>query len=168
MITNRKVAGLAAAVLALAGGGGDRTASASGWNQLPRSGLGFRTHSSSDRQWGQTRMVNNLIGLGKVWDYIHRGRYLSFGDMSKRGGGYFPPHQTHRYGTDCDMRMLNRSAYAQSMTRWSSSYSRTYTAQLVYWMYKRGGVRVVYFNDTSIPGVRWCSGHDNHLHYGIY
>lgn len=168
MKTNRKPMGLAAAVFVLAGVGGAQTASAGGWAQLPRSGLGFRTHSSSDRQWGQARMVNNLVGLGKVWDHIHRGRYLSFGDMSKYGGGYFPPHQTHRYGTDCDMRMLNTSAYAQSMTRWSWSYSRTYTAQLVYWMRMRGGVRVIYFNDTAIPGVTWCSGHDNHLHYGIY
>ena len=150
--------------------GGASTASAgNGWVNLPRSGLGFRTHSSSDRQWGQARLVNNLMGLGTVWSRIHPGRTLNFGEMSKYDGGYFPPHQTHRNGTDCDMSMINGVADAQSgLTRFSGWYSRSFTAQLVYWMRLRGGVRVIYFNDTSIPSVTWCSGHDNHIHYGIY
>ncbi len=142
---------------------------AGGWTQLPRSGLGFKTHSSPDRQWGQARLVNNLIGLGQNWNYSHSGHHLDYGDISKYGGGYFPPHQTHRNGTDCDMSMINGAADAQpGLTIYSGWYSRFYTGQLVWWMYQRGGVRVIYFNDRGVGGTTWCTGHDNHLHYGIY
>ena len=167
----RRITGVAvAAMAAFSWLGGAQTAFAgSGWVNLPRSGYGFRTHSPAWRQWGQARLVNGLKNMGKNWANSHGGKWLDYGDMSKYGGGYFPPHQTHRNGTDCDMSMINRAAYAQpGLTRFSSWYSHAYTGQLVWWMRHNGvSVRVIYFNDTSL-GTTYCTGHDNHLHYGIW
>ena len=165
----RLIKGLTAGAAVIACLGGATTASASGWVNLPRSGTGFKTHTSADRQWGQARLVNALVSLGKAWNYTHHGHTLIYGDMSKYGGGYFPPHQTHQTGLDCDMSMINGAADAQpGLTIYSGWYSRFYTGQLVWWMYQRGGVRVIYFNDRGVGGTTWCTGHDNHLHYGIW
>ena len=168
----KTIAGLATVVLAFGVIGTTQTASAgSGWVNLPRSGTGFKTHEPAYRQWGQARLVNGLMNMGRGWTtYAHRGRTLNYGDMSKYGGGYFPPHQTHRDGRDCDMSMINWAGDAQpGLTRFMGGYSHNNTGQLVWYMYHMSGnsIRVIYFNDTSL-GTTYCTGHDNHLHYGIW
>ena len=125
---------------------------AGGWTQLPRSGLGFKTHSSPDRQWGQARLVNNLVGLGQNWNFSHGGRHLSFGDMSRYGGGYFPPHQTHRDGR------------AGDFLPWGSYYN---TQRFVNLMYSAGSISFILYNGGQ-RGVRWAYGHGDHLHMAIY
>ncbi len=150
--------------------GATQDASAGGWQQLPRSGHGFKTHAPAYRQWGQARFVNGLQALGRFYNYAAGRGHCDYGDMSKYGGGYFPPHSSHRNGTDCDMSMMNHSGAAQpGLTIWSGSYSSYYTSKLVWCMrnMREWSVRTVLFNGR-IGGVSWYTGHDNHLHLGIY
>ncbi len=165
----RKITGGAVLTAAFAILGSVQDASASGWVQLPRSGPGFKTHTSADRQWGQARMINGLQALGRFYNYAAGRGNTNYGDISKYGGGYFPPHSSHRNGTDCDMSMMNNAGVAQPGLTIYGGYSPYYTGKLVWCMrnMREWSVRCVLFNGR-ISGVSWYTGHDNHLHLGIY
>ncbi len=159
-----------AVVFVTAGFGAAQDASAGGWVQLPRWGVGFTTHSAAYRQWGMPRMVNGLVSLGRCWNYSHPGRVLNYGDISKYGGGYFPPHVSHRNGVDVDMQPITTSGSAGYTYVGSWNYSRAYTSQLVWWMWRQSAFRVnvIFFNDSAIGGRTYWPGHANHLHMRIY
>ena len=158
--------GLAAAVIAVVAGA--QAASAGGFVNLPRSGIGFRTSQPAYRQWGTPRMINGLISLGKGWNYSHPGHYATYADISLQHGGYFYPHVSHRHGVDVDIQPMTTSASGGYTSVGWSSYSTAYTGQLVWWIYHTPwSVNVIFHNNSRIGGVTYWPGHYNHLHVRI-
>ena len=143
-----------------------------GFVNCPASGAGFYEYEPADRRWGTPRLVNGLIALGRRWNDGYpgvRGRRLSYGDISRPYGGYFPPHQSHQQGIDVDSRMISTSGNAEPMTIWSGNYSRYFTTKYIYLQREVwGGGIMLLNNDGHLPYVRYCAGHDNHIHTRTY
>ncbi len=134
---------------------------------LPGGGRGYYTYEPSSHRWGKPRMIHGLVTLARKWDDKYKGKKLGYGDISKKGGGYFPPHETHRYGTDSDSRPIgdhgNAIATSVGWSSYSTSWTRRYVALIKHVIHPR----LIYHNNNHIPGVRYCPGHDNHLHTSI-
>ncbi len=135
---------------------------------LPSRGTGYYSYVSSYRRWGQPRMVNGLITMGRRWRASHPGKTLRYGDISKRGGGYFPPHVSHRYGIDVDMSPITTSGSAGITSVGYRSYSTYYNIQFARLQRAVWRVRVMLHNNRRIPGVTFWPGHYNHFHTRIY
>jgi LysM repeat protein len=69
---------------------------------LPK-GYGYTTKPSSLR-WGTPRAVRLIqTALGKYWSQNRGGPKIHVGDISRKGGGPFPPHKSHQTGLDVDV-----------------------------------------------------------------
>jgi hypothetical protein len=136
---------------------------------LPRSGAGFYSYhpGSPGRQYGTAATIGALQAVGAAWAAAHpNGPRIGIGDVSFKGGGKMPPHVSHDKGVDVDLRIMRNDGKELGTTYRDRSYSHALTQQLVDLI--RGNtvasVKVIYFNDPAVKGVRPWKGHDNHLH----
>jgi hypothetical protein len=83
---------------------------------LPNAGTGYYHFLGTDTvytdDWGVLGLVNTVERAGRCWDEAQR-RRTGIGDMSRRAGGSFPPHQDHQNGLDADVRYVRRGGAAQ-------------------------------------------------------
>lgn len=157
-------AGLAAlAAVAL----GNASADAS-YVQLPSHGTGYYSYTAAYRRWGQPRMISGLIALGRRWRAGHPGKTLRYGDISKRGGGYFPPHVSHRLGVDVDTSPITTSGNGGVTYVGARSYSTYYNIQYARAQRAVMHVRLMLHNNRRIPGVTFWPNHYNHFHTRIW
>ena len=164
----KKIAGWATLALAFAAFGTVDTASAGGFVNLPRNGVGFKTNSAAYRQWGTPRMINGLVSLGKEWNSAQRGHFLTYSDISLQHGGYFPPHVSHQKGVDVDMSPITTSWNGGATYVGAGNYSTPGTANLVWWIYHTPwSVNLIFHNNSRIGGVTYWPGHADHLHVRI-
>jgi hypothetical protein len=136
---------------------------------LPRSGPGFYSYhpGSPQRQYGTAGTIAALQAIGAAWAAAHpAGPRIGIGDVSFRGGGKMPPHASHDKGVDVDVRLMRSHGKELAGTFRDRTYSRALTQQLVDAIRanKVAAVKVIYFNDPSVTGVKPWKGHDNHLH----
>lgn len=69
---------------------------------LPK-GYGYTTKPASLR-WGTPRAVRLIqTAIGKYWSKNRGGPKIHVGDISRKGGGPFPPHKSHQTGLDVDI-----------------------------------------------------------------
>jgi hypothetical protein len=62
--------------------------------------------------YGTQKMIALLVGMGEEFSAYYQGkRTLSVGGISKRGGGYFPPHVSHQKGVDADVSFQNNGGF---------------------------------------------------------
>jgi peptidoglycan hydrolase-like protein with peptidoglycan-binding domain len=155
----------AAAPQAIGGGGGSGLIS----TMLPPGGRGYYSYVKSDRQYGRKETIQSLIKIGEEWaKRFPNAPRIGIGDISKRGGGEFPPHKSHRTGVDVDIRPM-RSDKVEGRTNWkdSTTYSRELTRQLIQLIRTFYNVEMIFFNDPVLImeklSKRW-PGHDDHLH----
>jgi len=135
--------------------------------QLPASGPGFYARSAPDRRFGRPETISALQAIGSAWARAHPdGPRIGIGDISRRGGGPFPPHASHRNGLDVDIRPVRGDRREEAVRYQLPAYSRALTQELVN-LIRANGVLVVqhiFFNDPQVTGVRRWPGHDDHLH----
>lgn len=79
-----------------------------------------------------------------------------------RWGGLYPPHFSHRWGAEFDMRPMTTNG--QPGTWRDANYDRERTQRLVNALNEALGASVIYFNDPMIDGATQLPGHDDHLH----
>lgn len=77
------------------------------WAQVPAAGPGYEVRRP-ERTWGTKPAVASLVaGLDRYhYEALDRGMDapdVRIGDMSREGGGPFPPHVSHQRGRDVDM-----------------------------------------------------------------
>jgi len=137
---------------------------------LPASGDGYKTYNREDGgrdQYGTLKTIAAIVTLGLVW---HRQRpFFPFavGDVSRRGGGPFPPHKSHRTGRDVDFRPLRKDGQNLPCTWRDALYSRDLTGELCKLIRQQHPTALIFFNDPALVKGWFCSplaGHDNHLH----
>lgn len=151
--------------------GGLPTSSA-GFVQLPASGPGFYAYSSGDRRWGVPNMVYKLMTAASTWKSQHAGwPRIGVGDISKKYGGYFPPHASHQHGKDVDIRPVRTYGEGPVTVGWSTySHSRT-KDWITHHVKKYMNVNLIFFNDSAIYNPLWYvqywSGHFDHMHVRI-
>lgn len=146
---------------------------------------GYYTYGQESKRWGTERSVWRLRMAGKILseddDII-----MGVGNLSVRGGGYTSPHQSHRRGTDVDLRFIGPDGRASAGCYYNgpdanNCYDRAKTFQMIKTLIDvdPGNVNLIYINDEelknqvnqyyqSITGrsgiARPCPGHDNHIH----
>jgi len=137
---------------------------------------GFYRYNDSDNYvFGTEKTIWQLEEAGKK--LAAAGLNMGIGDISRKGGGKLPPHQTHRQGKDVDLRFLNSNGDAKRCVYTDTScYSRDKTREMLETLINvdPSNVKTVYVNDPKLraemrknfPGVYFsnCKGHDNHLH----
>lgn len=117
-------------------------------------------------QYAHPCMLSFLFDLEFRWGLID-GRKLGFGNISLANRTNFPDHGTHKHGLDVDIRPLRKDGRHIPVRYRNSAYDQIATRRLVDLIWQNGRVRLVLFNDPSIPRVRRALGHDNHLHISI-
>ena len=136
---------------------------------LPRSGEGFRTYSSPDRQYGTESVVNELRTSSAEWAR-RGGSPVNIGDVSKPGGGDIAGHETHEQGRQVDIRPFRRDGGNAPVTWQSRAYDREQTRSYIEFMKDRNPGTTVLFNDPVLVKeglTQKYEGHDNHLHFSF-
>lgn len=132
---------------------------------LPVSGVGFLTFNRSENtHWGTKDTIAFIEAVGKAWQFSVP---FSVGHISRKGGGKFPPHQTHRLGVDIDIRPLRKDGRNVPVMIADAQYDRSLTLSLVKLLWKVCPVSAIFFNDKTFieQGLsRYVEGHHDHLH----
>lgn len=145
----------------------------SGFIQLPASGNGYYSYTSSYRRWGVPRMINGIKSTGSSWKSGHPSwPRIGVGDISLQYGGYMSGHVSHRLGVDVDVRPVRTYGEGPTSYGWST-YSRYRTTHLLVSHVKpRFPVRIIFFNDPALYGpyswINYWPGHANHFHMRIW
>lgn len=138
--------------------------------QLPESGTGFVTNNRGEHgefQFGQQASIDVAIAVAAAWDALHSGRPFSIGQISKKGGGPFPPHLSHRLGVDIDVRPMRKDGQNHSVTIDDAEYDRAQTTELIDLWWENAPVQAVFFNDPTVIAKKlsqFVKGHGNHFH----
>jgi len=138
--------------------------------QLPESGTGFVTNNrgaNGEFQFGQQSSIDTAVAVGAAWNGLHSDRPFSIGQISKKGGGPFPPHKSHRLGVDIDVRPMRKDGQNEHVTIDDAEYDRALTTELIELWWKKAPVQAVFFNDPTVIAARlsqFVDGHGNHFH----
>jgi peptidoglycan hydrolase-like protein with peptidoglycan-binding domain len=137
---------------------------------LPESGIGYVTFNREPGgrdQFGRASTIRSVQHLGELWHERHPTTPVAIGDMSRRGGGPFPPHASHTDGRDVDIRPLTNNGRNEPTNIDAANYSHALTRELVILIREQLNPEVIFFNDplTIQEGLtRRAAGHHNHLH----
>jgi peptidoglycan hydrolase-like protein with peptidoglycan-binding domain len=137
---------------------------------LPASGLGHTTYNrevGGADQFGRASTIRHIQQLGELWHDQHPDRDLAIGDISRKGGGPFPPHATHKDGLDVDIRPLTNNGINEPTNIGAVNFSHALTREMLLLVKDNFKVEVVFFNDplTIKEGLtHHAKGHDNHVH----
>jgi hypothetical protein len=134
---------------------------------LPASGPGFYSYTAPEKRFGLAETIRALQAIGAAWAKAHpSGPRIAIGDISRQGGGQFPPHSSHRNGRDVDLRPVRGDGKEAPVNYKDPNYSRALTQELVN-LIRVNGVLVVelaFFNDPQVTGVKPLVHHEDHLH----
>lgn len=137
---------------------------------LPESGIGyvtFKREPGGRDQFGRASTVRAIQQLGELWHERHPTVPFAVGDMSRRGGGPFPPHASHKDGRDADLRPLTNNGRNEPTNVGAANYSHRLTRELILLIREALNPEAILFNDplTISEGLtRRAAGHGNHLH----
>ncbi|MEW6281465.1 MAG: hypothetical protein AB1758_22840 [Candidatus Eremiobacterota bacterium] len=136
---------------------------------LPESGTGFRTYNREEGgtdQYGLASTIDFFVDLGEEWAVGHEVPF-QVGDISRRGGGAFPPHQGHRNGNEADVRPFRREGEMLPTNIFDLAYDQAATREFVELVRERAPRAIVLFNDPQLMDeglTRFSEGHYDHLH----
>lgn len=137
---------------------------------LPERGIGYVTYNREPGgrdQVGRASTIRSIERLGEAWSQLRPTTPFAVGDISRRGGGPFPPHKSHKDGCDVDFRPLTNNGVNEPTNTGSTNYSHARTRELILLIREKFSPEVIFFNDplTIKEGLtRPAPGHDNHLH----
>jgi murein endopeptidase len=133
-------------------------------------GGGYYTYGTPDQgrsQYTHPRMIT-LIGLvAAAWSAIDE-RKFGVGNTSLADGVKHPDHATHRSGLEVNVRPLRKDGLRLPCTIHDAQYDREATAKLIDLFRKNGMLKIVLFNDLSIPHVTQAKGHNDHFHVQLF
>jgi hypothetical protein len=137
---------------------------------LPPEGAGYTTfnrETGGADQFGRETTINVIKELGRLWAPKHPNTPFAVGDISRRGGGPFPPYASHREGREFDIRPLTNNGRNETTNIGASNYSSDLTAELINLIKERFPGTVIFFNDPAIIQkelAKSLAGHDNKIH----
>ncbi len=137
---------------------------------LPERGTGFATYNREPGgadQFGTQLTINAIIDLGQAWFLSHPEVPLQFGDISRHGGGKFPPHHAHQKGREADVRPIRKDNAMAATNINDPAYDAKRTAEFVALVRKKHPQATIFFNDKKLIAAgqtKPLGGHDNHLH----
>jgi len=128
---------------------------------------GYYSYSPPNNQYGDPAMVQVVEEAGDLWMGLHPDKPFGVGDISRPGGGAFPPHTGHRLGLEVDVRPLRLDGRGLPVQVSNPAYSRALTQDLVNVFRLDPRVGTILFNDPGVTTVRPYPGHHNHLHIRV-
>ncbi|HWS55305.1 MAG TPA: tetratricopeptide repeat protein [Pyrinomonadaceae bacterium] len=137
---------------------------------LPESGPGFVTYNREPGgadQFARAQTVRAVLDLCAAWAARRPGVPLAIGDMSRRGGGPFPPHADHQNGREVDIRPLTDDGRGGPTNIFAPNYSPELTRELAELIKRQHPDAVIRFNDPRLVAAgltRKAFGHDDYLH----
>ena len=137
---------------------------------LEANGEGYTTYKREPGgadQFGTEMTINRIEDLGRKWFLLHPEVLLQFGDISRRGGGAFPPHSSHKNGRDVDVRPIRKDNRIDPISVGEIQYDSIRTEEFVKLVRSRYPNVMVLFNDDRLikKGLTaHAKGHSNHLH----
>jgi murein endopeptidase len=90
------------------------------------------------------------------------GPSMEVGDISKEGGGFLPPHVSHRNGLDVDVFVIAKKGKPQDVC--DAGYDAELTAHLAEVLGKDPKTEVIFSGDPTLPGTVYWKGLREHLH----
>jgi peptidoglycan hydrolase-like protein with peptidoglycan-binding domain len=136
---------------------------------LPAEGRGFRTYNREPGgadQFGRAATILAVQSLAAAWAETHAVP-IFVGDISRKGGGNFPPHASHKDGRHVDLRPFRHNGEPGATNIHDPSYDHALTRELVVLARRKFPDLEVLFNDELLVRdglTRSLTGHDNHLH----
>ncbi|MEP6915367.1 MAG: peptidoglycan-binding protein [Acidobacteriota bacterium] len=136
---------------------------------LPESGRGFTTfnrEAGGADQVGRASTILAIQTIGAAWAEMHDFP-ISVGDISRKGGGAFPPHSAHKDGRDVDVRPFRHNGEPGATNINDPSYDHALTRGLVLQVRQMFADVTILFNDPVLVRdglTKPFAGHDNHLH----
>lgn len=137
---------------------------------LPASDFGFTTYNRENGgrdQFATKATIDKILTLSAGWTKLSPVP-IQYGDMSRRHGGAFPPHQTHTDGRCADARPFRLDGKAlPTDCRTRGEYDGATTQMFIdYVKSVFPGTKFLFNDKTCIEkGLsRFCAGHYNHLH----
>ena len=135
----------------------------------PQAGRGFTTFNREPGGADQVGLASTILAiqtLGVSWAATHDFP-IFVGDISRRGGGSFPPHSAHKDGRDVDVRPFRHHGEPGPTNINEPSYDHALTRELVVLIRQKFTDAAILFNDPLLVAdglTRRFAGHDNHLH----
>lgn len=147
-----------------------------GFFMLPRTPAesGYYTYGKMDKkpdrggyQYPHPVMMQAILRVALEWQAIDR-RRIGIGNISRADGFDDDDHDSHLNGLQVDVRPIRRDSREIPVT-WQDKthYDREATARLIELFRTFAPVKVVLFNDTSIPFVKMARRHDDHFHVAL-
>lgn len=140
---------------------------------LPMNGEGYTTYNRERNgadQYGTAFTIGAIVELAAKWAELSTVP-IQVGDISRQGGGAFPPHASHRNGRDFDVRPFRKDKKLLPVDcRTISEYNADLTAEFVRMVRNYYPNAIIYFNDSVLIKkglVRFMAGHYNHLHFRL-
>ncbi|MBI3270371.1 MAG: penicillin-insensitive murein endopeptidase [Planctomycetes bacterium] len=120
------------------------------------------TGAGDNRHWGRPETVRMLVLVAREWHRRHGAKaVLDIGDISRRDGGPFPPHVTHRDGLNIDITTspanLCHIDYAD----------QELSLELARLFFHYGAEQILYngkYVQSQQKGVTQWPKHDDHFH----
>ena len=126
----------------------------------------YGTPLSGAGQYAHQKLLSLILMIEHRWQALDD-RKIGIGNISLAGGAHYPPHDGHKSGRDVDIRLLRKDGKPVPVTRWDQQYDRDATAKLIELFFESHMIKVIYFNDLSIPQVKPATYHDDHFHITI-
>src|SRR4030095_8538008 len=98
-------------------------------------------------QFGRASTIRSLMGVAEAWAGRHAAPRLQFGDISRRGGGPFPPHRAHQRGLEVDLRPVTNNGREEASNFRAMNYSHELTKELVQLIRGQFPDVRIFFND---------------------
>jgi peptidoglycan hydrolase-like protein with peptidoglycan-binding domain len=136
---------------------------------LPEAGRGFTTfnrEAGGADQVGRAATILAIQTIAAAWAETHSFP-IAVGDISRKGGGRFPPHSSHKDGRDVDVRPFRHNGAPGATNIHEPSYDHALTRELVLLTRRKFAQVTILFNDPLLVRdglTKRFAGHDNHLH----
>lgn len=137
---------------------------------LPKFGVGIQRSRGKPFSTGyalpETILALQTIGL--KWFVKHSdGPDIQVSDISRKCGGRFPPHGSHRFGIDVDIRFIRTDDAMRAVDYRSSKFDRERTQDLID-IIKSNGIlkphKIWIDKRAGIKGINGDNSHRNHMH----
>jgi len=136
---------------------------------LLRTGLGYCCYKPLSLRYALVETRNALSQIGVQW-FNQNGNWprIRIADISKRGGGVFKPHSSHRMGIDVDLWL--QSENGRNISNFNKSqrahYSPELTSRLATTIRNNSilPVHKIWFADKNVENINKDNSHFNHMH----
>ncbi len=136
---------------------------------MPESAPGLEAKKPSSHRYGLAEAIAALTEIGRRWQAAHpSGPLVRIRDISRCGGGKFPPHDSHRMGIDVDIGLMRNDGRTAAVNHrmQPSKYSQELTQEMVDTIRANGllGVHRIWFSDKGVRNVTHDTSHNDHVH----